>query len=193
MGRPNDANDTIDTIEDGSGDFDRLDDLLGDTTFELATSSFGVIFAPNPRGTLDRIARRVAPGVLVGIAGWDPVGVFFVPESMLELLPQVPPMPDMHIWTTDIAELCAGSALEVVKTHVDELRIPFESVADSADQLRRWSGGWAQLLETFDALGVGPEATNRFHEQLAGFAATTYDGIELCADYYTSVRRRVAA
>ena len=71
----------------------------------------------------------------------------------------------------------------------DELLVPFASVEDAAEQLQRWSGGWAQLFENFDGLGVGREARTRFVDHLAGFSTNVDDGIGLRARYHTSVLR----
>lgn len=172
-------------------DFDRLDDGVADADFDVITSAFGVIFAPDPGATLRQLERRLRAGGHTGVVGWDPAGVFVVPESLLELLPEGGAMPDMSTWTTRIADLCDGSSSEVVATFVDELRIPFDSVEDAADQLERWSGGWAQLLEMFDGMGAGVDARFRLHEHLASFATSFATGIELEALYHTSVLRRV--
>ena len=74
--------------------------------------------------------------------------------------------------------------------NVDDLVIEFASVADSAEQLEQWSGGWAQLLETFDGLGVGDEARTRLHEHLASYSTSSGGGIGLRATYHTCVLRR---
>ncbi len=174
------------------GDFDRLYEAVGDADFDVITSSFGVIFAPDPSVTLAGFERHLAADGLIGMVGWDPDGVFIVPESMLDLLPERPVFPDMGAWTTRITELCEGTPFEVASMTDDELRIPFASVSDVAEQLERWSGGWAQILGNFDALGVGGLARGRFRDHLASFATTRHDGIELRARYHVSVLRRSA-
>lgn len=172
------------------GDFDRLDEVLGSQQFDVVTSSLGVIFAPDPPATLAGLGRRLAPGGVIGVVGWDPDSVLMVPESMLELLPERPAMLDMGTWTTGIATLCEGSGFQVASTAAEDLIIPFASAADAADQLERWSGGFAQMLATFDGLGVGDEARARFVDHLDGFATPADDGIGLRARYHVSVLRR---
>lgn len=173
------------------GDFDQLSESLGDEVFDVVTSSFGVIFAPSAEATLGGLTPHVATGGLFAVAGWDPAGVFIVPESMLELLPERPNMPDMTWWTTRIEELCAATSWEVTTAEVDELHIPFESVEDAADQLERWSGGFGALLEMFDQAGVGPEARTQFVSHLGSFVEPTSDGVLLRATYFTNVLRPV--
>ena len=174
------------------GDFDHLDHVVGDAEFDVITSAFGVIFAPNPAATLAGLERRLAPGGSIGVAGWGPDGVFVVPASMLDLMPERPRMPDMESWTMGITSLCEGTGLEVVSTAVGELIIPFASVEDAAEQLERWSGGWAQLFEMFDGLGVGREARARFVDHLASFSDPTDLGIGLHACHHASVLRRAS-
>ncbi|MEO1059934.1 MAG: class I SAM-dependent methyltransferase [Actinomycetota bacterium] len=173
------------------GDFDRLDEVIGDAVFDVITSSFGVIFAPDPPTTLAGFDRLLAPDGLVGVTGWDPDGVMMVPDTLLELLPQRPVMPDMSTWTTAVGPFAADGGFEVAAAVADDLVIRFASVADAAEQLERWSGGWAQLLETFDSLGVGGEARARLVEHLAAFSTTQEKGIGLCARFHTSVLRRI--
>ncbi|MEM9607221.1 MAG: class I SAM-dependent methyltransferase [Actinomycetota bacterium] len=173
------------------GDFDQLDEVLADERFDVITSAFGVIFAPDPASTLDRLVGRVIGGGLIGVTGWDPDGALVPPESMIELFPERPPMLDMSPWTTAIAELCAGRSVEVAATRASELMVAFPSVDDAADQLERWAGGWTQLLEMFDTLDVGGEARQRFRDHLAAFSVATSDGIEISLRHHTSVLRTV--
>jgi len=175
------------------GDFDRLDDVLDDDVFDVATSAFGVIFAPEPTATLACIADRLVEGGWLGVSGWEPGGALLVPPSMIELLPERPAMPDMAAWTSDVATTGVGTPFEVVSSEEDDLVIPFESVAEGAEQFERWSGGWSRLLSTFDALGLGDEARARFRAHLASFTTDTSDGVELHARYRISVLRRHAA
>lgn len=177
------------------GDFDRLDETLNETPFaddrvDMMTSSFGLIFAPDPAATLAQLEPWLAIDGVIAVAGWDRNGVFVVPESLLELLPERPRMPDMGAWTTGAAELCAGTPFDIVDVTADELLIPFASVSDAAEQLERWSGGWAQLFDGFDALGVGDDARARFVDHLEAFSTSTDDGIGLRAVYHVSVLRR---
>ncbi|MFV0309582.1 MAG: class I SAM-dependent methyltransferase [Desertimonas sp.] len=174
------------------GDFDRLGEVIGDATFDIVTSAFGLIFAPDPDATLDRLAARVVDGGLVGVTGWDPDSVFAVPPSLFELLPQRPTLA-LGAWTTELAARCAGTPFEIATTTADDLLIPFDSVPDCAAQLERWSGGWTQLFEHLDALGSGPEARERFHEHLHRFAEPTAEGIDLRARYHASVLCRTGA
>jgi SAM-dependent methyltransferase len=175
------------------GDFDRLDEVLDDDVFDVATSSFGVIFAPEPTATLAGIADRLVEGGWLGVAGWEPGSALLVPPSMSELLAEPPAMPDMAAWTSDVATTCIGTPFEVVSSDEDDLVIPFASVAEGAEQFERWSGGWSRLLSTFDALGLGDDARARFRTHLASFATDTSDGVDVHAAFRVSVLRRYPA
>ncbi|MFV0259376.1 MAG: class I SAM-dependent methyltransferase [Acidimicrobiales bacterium] len=173
----------------GVADFDELDVLGGGEVFDVVTSSFGVMFAPHPASTLSGLGRRLDAGGVIAVAAWDPDGVFMVPESMLELLPERPEMSDMTLWTTRIPELASSAGCEVVATRTDDLLIGFESPGDAAVQLERWSVGWPQLLTMFDGLGVGAEARRRFEAHLADFSRPTDDGVALVVGFFTAVIR----
>lgn len=169
------------------GDFDLLDAVLGEESFDAVTSSFGVMFAPDPVATLADLSRRLLDSGLLAVAAWDPEGVFMAPESMLELMPERPAMPDMGLWTTRIDDLAVAAGSRLVSRDVASLSVGFASTADAAEQLERWSGGWTQLLEMFDGLGVGADARRRFVEHLAAFARPDGAGVALDARYHTSV------
>ena len=169
-----------------TGDFDHLGDCLHDEVFDVITSSFGVIFAPDAKTTLGRLHPFLVPSGVFSVAAWDPDGVFMVPESMLSLMPERPAMPDMTLWTTRIEELCSDAGWTVSSVDVNELHIPFESVEDAAVQLEAWSGGFGSLFEMFDRAGDGELARSRFEEHLANFAGPNTEGVSLKATYYTS-------
>lgn len=172
------------------GDFDDLDPVAAGGHFDVVTSSFGVIFSPTPSATLAGLADRLAPDGRLAVVGWDPKGVFVPPASLLDLFPEPPTMPDLSCWTTDIGGLSSDAGCEVVSSSTDDLHVEFASVADAAEQMERWSGGWAQLLEGFDEMGCGAEARHRFEEHLAAFSTPSGHGIALTAGYYASVLRR---
>ncbi|MEM1332538.1 MAG: methyltransferase domain-containing protein [Actinomycetota bacterium] len=169
------------------GDIDRLDDVIEGDSFDVITSAFGLMFAPDALATLSSLRARLVPDGVVAVSAWDPDGSLMVPASMIELFPEVPPMLDMSTWSTRVAELADAAGFEVASTVVDDLRIPFESVDHAAEQLERWAGGWTQLLERFDELGVGAEARRRFRDHLAAFSTPAANGLVLCAYHHVSV------
>lgn len=180
------------------GDFDRLDECLGqlldvrsaEARFDVVTSSFGVMFSSDPVSTLAGLGARVSNDGLVAVTSWHPRSAFMVPDSMLALMSERPPMPDMALWTTRIGELASAAALDLVSSERGELLVPFASVAEAAEELERWAGGWTQLLEMFDANGDGAIARHLLVDHLASFADPSDVGVTLRADYQTTVLRR---
>ena len=178
-------------IDFALGDFDRLTDAIGDDTFDIITSSFGVIFAPDPAATANDLIDRLRPGGCLAVTAWDPHGPMMVPDNIIELLPAPPSMPDMSVWATGIDELFAPLPAQPLAHHVDTLEIEFESAADCALQFERWAGGWAQLFDALDQAGTGDVARQRFVEHLGAFAAPASPApFLLRAGYHTSVAAR---
>ncbi|MEM9466251.1 MAG: methyltransferase domain-containing protein [Actinomycetota bacterium] len=171
------------------GDFDHLDRVVDGETFDVITSSFGLIFAPDAAATLRGIEPHLRADGVLAVAGWDPESVFVVPDSMLALLPEVPRMVDMSTWTTQVDALARDGGWAVAATRRGDHPIAFASVVDAADQLERWSGGWTQFLEGLDALGHGSEARRRLRAHLSTFAETRSGGITVTARYHTVVLR----
>lgn len=172
------------------GDFDELDAVVASDSFDVVTSAFGVIFAPDAPAALASLAGRLRPGGILAVSAWDPHGVLVPSDAMLELFPEHPPMLDMGAWSTGLADLVRDSPVEIVDVLIDDLRIPFATVESAAAEFERYSGGWMQLMAAFDGLGVGEEARTRFLEHLDAFSEPTADGIAVQARFHTSVLRR---
>ncbi len=172
------------------GDFDHLDDAIGQRVFDLATSTFGVMFSPEPQKTLLHIGKHLRSGGLFGVTAWDPDNVFMVPDSIWDLLPERPPLPAWWRWATEIDSLCDGTSMSAVVKRADEVLIPFDSITDCADQLVRWSGGWGRLFSALSDGGVADLARERLIDHLSAFATSTDDGILLSAAFHASVLSR---
>ena len=175
------------------GDFDVLDNAIGDATFDVVTSSFGVIFAPDATATATGLLDRLRPGGVLAVTAWDPEGVFMVPDAILELLPDRPTMPDMSAWATGIDGLFATLPASPIVQRVDTVDIGFDSASDCAEQLERWTGGWGQLFEVIDQAGNGERGRERFVEHLEQFAAPeaeTTNPFSLRATYHSTVLRK---
>jgi SAM-dependent methyltransferase len=182
------------TVRFEVGDFDRLDDVVGGETFDIVTSSFGVIFAPDAVATARQMIDRLRPGGFFGVTAWDPDGVFIVPDTIIELFPERPRMPNMGLWATGIDSLITEIPARPVAQHVDVLDIEFESAESCAEQLELWAGGWAQLFETLDEVGAeaGSAARQRFVGHLRSFGRpSSTDSFVLQATYHTTVLQRV--
>ncbi len=60
------------TIDYRVGDCENLD--VGDGTFDVVSSTCGVMFAPDHEATARELARVVKPGGRIGLANWTPAG-----------------------------------------------------------------------------------------------------------------------
>ncbi len=75
-------------------DFDKFLGSAEHGRYDVTTSSFGVIFAPDPAATAAGLERAIRPGGWLGFTAWAPGSVFVVPESISSLLPEPMPGPD---------------------------------------------------------------------------------------------------
>jgi ubiquinone/menaquinone biosynthesis C-methylase UbiE len=113
---------------------------FADSSFDVALSTFGVIFAPNAPQAARELLRVVRPGGRIGMANWTPEG--FVGQMSKLVAGYVPPPPGLRppvAWGTE--------------PHVVEL---FGRDADSIRCVRkhfkfryRSAGHWLQLFRDF--------------------------------------------
>jgi ubiquinone/menaquinone biosynthesis C-methylase UbiE len=88
-------------------------------SFDVAMSTFGVMFAPDHAQTARELLRVCRPGGRIGLANWTPegfVGEFF--RIVTRYVPPPPNVPSALLWGTEgrIRELFAGaSAIEFTK------------------------------------------------------------------------------
>lgn len=81
---------------------------FADASFDVALSTFGVMFAPDHRQAARELLRVVRPGGRVGLANWTPEG--FIGEVLKIVGQHVPPPPGV-----------ASPVLWGTRTHVKEL------------------------------------------------------------------------
>ncbi len=117
-------------IELVEGDAERLP--FADDSFDLVTSCFGVMFAPQQKLAADELLRVVRPGGAIAIAAWTPDGAvgrqFGVSASYMP-----PPPPELKpalAWGEEahVRSLLDGSGAEIVCE-----RLTVEFAAESAE------------------------------------------------------------
>jgi len=162
------------TLAEGS-----FTDLSGFRGFDIVTSAFGVVFAPDPAAMAARLLDTVVPGGHVRVAGWHRSGAFGrLPEGMVDLLPELAQAPDSRRWTdpVDLKALLAGTDAGPPSVRVDEVRFPFRSAEDGVAQLREHSGPWMALFDQLGRRGRTDEGIAALASQLRPFLTEDEQG-----------------
>jgi SAM-dependent methyltransferase len=107
------------------GDCERLGDVE-DASFDIVTSTCGVMFAPDHDATARELARVTKPGGRIGLANWEPqggVGRMF--KVMAPFQPAPPPSSPFDWGDEDrVRELLGGAFDLVLEHHLSTLRVP---------------------------------------------------------------------
>jgi len=131
---------------------------FGNDQFDVVSSVFGAMFAPNQEQTASELLRVTRPGGRIGLASWTPegfIGQFFKVNGR-----HVPPpagvRPPLQWGTTErLSELFADA---IVDFRVERRFYTFRAQTPEAwiDHFRRWYG---PTLKSFEAVGApGAEA-----------------------------------
>lgn len=89
---------------------------FADDSYDVALSTFGVMFAPDQEQAVAELTRVVVPGGRIGLANWTPGGLI---GQLLTLVGRyAPPSPALHSPTrwgneADLRHLFAGHVLEI--------------------------------------------------------------------------------
>ena len=115
---------------------------FGDDEFDVALSTFGVMFAPNPQRAAAELLRVVMPGGRIGLANWTPsgfVGRLF--ELMSRFVPPPAGIPSPLAWGTEtrLVELFGPRANEF-RTERRQFVFRNLSATHWVDQFRRYHG-----------------------------------------------------
>jgi len=108
------------------GDCEKLD--LEDGAFDIASSTCGVMFAPDHEATARELARVVKPGGRIGLANWTPEGGLAKMFAMMK--PFMAPPPEgagsPFAWGSEehVQELLGDSFDLSLERHVSHFRVP---------------------------------------------------------------------
>jgi ubiquinone/menaquinone biosynthesis C-methylase UbiE len=128
---------------------------LGDGAFDVALSTFGVMFAPNPQRAAAELLRVVKPGGHIGLANWTPNG--FV-GRLFELVDRfVPPpagIPSPLAWGTEtrLVELFGPRASDF-RTERRQFVFRTFSATHWIDDFRRYYGPIHMAFASLDEAG----------------------------------------
>jgi ubiquinone/menaquinone biosynthesis C-methylase UbiE len=122
-----------------------------DGEFDVALSTFGVMFAPNQERAAAELLRVVRPGGRIGLANWTPDG--FIGELFRVVGRFVPPPPGLMppaVWGTEtrIVELFGTQAADI---RTERKQFVFRNLSPEhwIDVFRRYYG---PVLRAFEAL-----------------------------------------
>ncbi|HMI82834.1 MAG TPA: class I SAM-dependent methyltransferase [Polyangiaceae bacterium] len=134
------------------GDAERLP--FEDAAFDVALSTYGIMFAPDQEQAAREIARVVKPGGKIGLANWTPEG--FIGQLLKTVGKHVPPPAGVAspiYWGTEsrLAELFRG--MRSIQATRKEFVFRYESAAHFIDVFRRFYGPTYKAFGTLDAEG----------------------------------------
>jgi ubiquinone/menaquinone biosynthesis C-methylase UbiE len=123
--------------------------------FDVALSTFGVMFAPDQQKAADELVRVVRPGGRIALNSWCPdslIGDVFRATSR-----HVPPptgLRPVFEWGTEerLRELFGGA---IGSLHTERTRLPFRfySAAHAVDYFRAWYGPTQNAFNALDEAG----------------------------------------
>jgi SAM-dependent methyltransferase len=99
------------------GDCERLDGVA-DATFDVLSSTFGIMFAPDHEATARQLARVLRPAARIGLANWEPeggVGEMF--RMMSPFQPEPPPSSPFEWGREERVRELLGNAFDLVFEH----------------------------------------------------------------------------
>lgn len=122
--------------------------------FDVALSTFGVMFAPDHQQAARELLRVVRPGGRIGLASWTPAG--FLGRLFRAVATYVPPVPGVAsplLWGTDahVRELFTGvSRIDHTARH---FAFRYRSAQHFVDVFRSFYGPTFKAFASLDAAG----------------------------------------
>lgn len=156
------------------GDAERLP--FPDAHFDVALSTYGIMFAPDQAQAAREIARVVKPGGKIGLANWTPQG--FVGELLRTVARYVPPPAGVAspiAWGMEsrLDELFPG--VRSIRADRKDFVFRYESAAHFIDVFRHFYGPTHKAFEALDPqrqqqlADAIAEASSRFNRSSTSF------------------------
>jgi len=162
-----------------------------DGSFDVVTSIYGAMFAPDQQKTADELLRVVKPGGRIGMGNWCPdgaVGTMF--KTISKHAPPPPGVPSPLLWgTEEHVRGLFGDGISDLRAERRVSRQPFRSPDHYIEFFRTYFGPTQTAYER-----VGPEGEDALTEDLRSFleaANTAGDrAMVLEADYLEIIATR---
>jgi SAM-dependent methyltransferase len=137
-----------------------------DASFDVTTSIFGVMFAPDQPKTAAELLRVTKPGGRIGMANWSPGGG--VGQMFQTIAKHAPPPPGVESplrWGTEdrVRELF-GDGVSAIRFEPRISRQPFRSAVHYLEVFRKYFGPTQMAYER-----VGPEGEEALTNDLRSF------------------------
>ena len=174
-------------VELVEGDAEKLP--FADGHFDVALSTFGIMFAPDQEQAAREIVRVVKPGGKIGLANWTPEG--FIGQLLKTVGKHVPPPAGVAspiFWGSEarLRELFRGTRALSVQTRPFVFR--FRSAAHLVDVFRSFYGPTFKAFGALDAAGQAQLAADI--EALSTRFNRSQTSLAIPADYLEVVIER---
>jgi SAM-dependent methyltransferase len=164
---------------------------LGDAGFDRVLSTFGAMFAAEPRAMARELVRLCRPGGLIAACAWTPDGVFGrIAPTVARFLPSRPPGPSPTAWGTPGAAGFFTDLPVAVSTALRTVEIRFASVEAATVMFERKPGPIQAMRRVLEPLGRWPAARAALCELFARSGMQARDGLVLDVPYLVLVARR---
>jgi ubiquinone/menaquinone biosynthesis C-methylase UbiE len=128
-----------------------------DESFDVVLSTFGCMFAPRHLVTASELARVLRPGGRLAVTSWTPdgaMGDFF--RTVGGYLPPPSPLAEPPVlWGSEehVAELFAGTGIELDFDRETVTQVPFESTEDAIEFMTTKFGPLIMVRQMTEASG----------------------------------------
>ncbi|MBZ0187621.1 MAG: class I SAM-dependent methyltransferase, partial [Candidatus Obscuribacterales bacterium] len=136
------------------------------STFDVAVSMFGAMFAPRPQLVVSELLRVTRNGGIIAMANWTPtsfIGEIFKTIGSFVSPPSI--MPSPLLWGDEnvIRERFGSQVREI---GARRRLIAFEFDLEPGDVVSFWRQYYGPTQRAFDALQEKPELQTKLHQEL---------------------------
>lgn len=157
-----------------------------DASFDIVTSTFGAMFAPDHKATASELVRVCRPGGTVAMTTWAMQG--FVGEMFLLNPKFLPPPPEgvepPPAWGVEdhVRECFAAAGAEPEIEH-RKISFDFESIEYAVGRYENDFGPFVMARRVLEPEGRWGEFMSAFEDVVRKWATETGDGVSIESDY----------